>query len=72
MMPLSVALPLMTYFVVSDVVGRAVRLDSQDATIVGVMPVRFENQLLYGPIDVWRPFAFTPQQRQQRPDRACS
>jgi putative ABC transport system permease protein len=49
-----------------SIVGRALRLEGQPVTVVGVMPPGFEHQILWGPIDLWRPFAFTPEQRQAR------
>jgi putative ABC transport system permease protein len=39
-----------------DVVGKTVRLDGQDYTILGVMPRGF--QFLGEPVDVWRPRVF--------------
>jgi len=49
-----------------SIVGRTLRLEGQPVTVVGVMPPGFEHQILWGPIDLWRPFAFTPEQRQAR------
>ena len=48
------------------IVGRTLRLEGQPVTVVGVMPPGFEHPILWGPVDLWRPFAFTPQQRQAR------
>src|SRR5262245_4395925 len=48
------------------IVGRALRLGGQPVTVVGVMPPGFEHQILWGPIDLWRPFAFSPEQRTAR------
>src|SRR5262245_13288276 len=48
------------------IVGRTLRLEGQPVTVVGVMPPGFEHPILWGQIDLWRPFAFTPQQRQAR------
>jgi putative ABC transport system permease protein len=48
------------------VVGRTVRMDGQQVTIIGVMPAEFENPLYWGPIDVWRPLAFDGRTRQIR------
>ena len=42
-----------------DTVGRAIRLDADDYTIVGVLPPSFQFTLL-GAVDVWRPLVFTP------------
>jgi putative ABC transport system permease protein len=48
------------------IVGRALRLDGHLVTVVGVMPRGFEHPLLWGPVDLWRPIAFTAQQQQDR------
>jgi putative ABC transport system permease protein len=48
------------------IVGRTLRLEGQSVQVVGVMPEGFEHQLLWGPIDLWRPFVPTPQQLQAR------
>jgi hypothetical protein len=48
------------------IVGRTLRLEGQPMTVVGVMPPGFEHPILWGPVDLWRPFAFTPQPRQAR------
>jgi len=48
------------------IIGRTLRLEGQPVTVVGVMPPGYEHQILWGPVDLWRPFAFTPQQRQNR------
>jgi predicted permease len=48
------------------IVGKTLRLEGQSVTVVGVMPRGFEHQLLWGPIDLWRPFQIPPQQRQSR------
>ena len=47
-------------------VGRALHLEGQLVTVVGVMPPGFEHPLLWGPVDLWRPIAFTAQQQQNR------
>jgi putative ABC transport system permease protein len=49
-----------------NVLGRTLRLDGDSVKIIGVMPPRFEHPLLWGTVDVWRPIAFTPEQRQNR------
>ena len=48
------------------IIGHTLRLEGQPVTVVGVMPPGYEHQILWGPVDLWRPFAFTPQQRQNR------
>ncbi len=37
------------------VLGRTLRQDGRNVTIVGVMPPEAENNLLWGPVDLWRP-----------------
>jgi len=48
------------------VIGRAVRMDGQQVTIIGVMPAAFENPLYWGHIDLWRPLGFDAATRQTR------
>jgi putative ABC transport system permease protein len=50
----------------TSIVGRTVRLEGDAVTVVGVMPPGFEHPILWGQVDLWRPIAFTPQQRQNR------
>lgn len=44
-----------------ETVGRTMRLNSEDCTVVGVLPETFQFTLL-GRVDVWRPLVFTPEQ----------
>lgn len=37
------------------IVGRAVRIDGESVTIVGVMPARFDDRHLWGEVAAWRP-----------------
>jgi putative ABC transport system permease protein len=51
------------------VVGRAIQLDGEPITVIGVMPEGVSLRLTAGPLvfghpDVWRPLAFTAEQRQ--------
>ena len=48
------------------IVGRSMRLDGANTTVMGVMPRDFDYPLFWGNIDVWRPFAATAQVRQDR------
>jgi predicted permease len=48
------------------IVGRRLRLDGETATVVGIMPEDFEYPLFWGNVDLWRPFAFAADQRQDR------
>jgi putative ABC transport system permease protein len=46
-----------------QVIGRTIRLDDQNYTVVGVMPPKYEFPL---GIDLWTPVALTPAQRHSR------
>jgi len=48
------------------ILERTLRLDGENVKVIGVMPPGFDHPLLWGTVDVWRPLAFTPQQRQNR------
>jgi predicted permease len=37
------------------VIGRSVRLNAEQVTIIGVMPESFVAPLFFGPVDLWRP-----------------
>ncbi len=50
----------------SNIVGRTLRLDGETVTVVGVMPERFRDIMLAGPVSLWRPIAFTDEQKTQR------
>jgi putative ABC transport system permease protein len=50
----------------SNIVGRVIRLDGEQVSVVGVMPARFHDIMLMGPVSLWRPIAFTDDQRQDR------
>lgn len=50
----------------TNLIGRTVRLDGQAVKVIGVMPPGFEYPLLWGNVDLWRPMAFTAEQRQGR------
>ncbi len=52
----------------TNVIGRTLRVDGQPVSVIGVMPASVEYPQLWAPIDAWRPFAFTPEQRQNRRD----
>jgi predicted permease len=54
----------------ADAIGRTLRLDGENVTIVGVMPPRFDYQRLWGRTAFWRPLNFTPDQLQWRDYRA--
>ena len=48
-----------------NVVGRKIQLDGKTVEIVGVMPPGFEHPILWGPVDIWQPLAFTPETENQ-------
>jgi predicted permease len=48
------------------VLGRTLNLNGRETKIVGVMPPSAEYPLLWGPIDLWDPKAFTPEGRGER------
>jgi putative ABC transport system permease protein len=39
------------------IVGRAIRLDGVNVTVIGVMPESFEYPLFWGAVEIWRPLA---------------
>lgn len=43
------------------IVGKSIRLDAVNTVVIGVMPEQFDYPLFWGPVDMWRPFAFPPQ-----------
>ncbi|MBI2812963.1 MAG: ABC transporter permease [Opitutae bacterium] len=48
------------------IVGRDLRLDGENVTVLGVMPPRFDDARLWGPVDAWRPMAFSAENLQNR------
>ena len=49
-----------------NVIGRKIQLDGQTVEVVGVMPPGFEHPMLWGPVDIWQPMAFTPEGKTNR------
>ena len=50
----------------TNIIGRAIRLDGEAVTVVGVMPARFHDVMLMGPAYLWRPIAFSDAERADR------
>ncbi len=38
-----------------SVIGRSIRLNAEQVTVIGVMPESFVAPLFFGPVDLWRP-----------------
>jgi predicted permease len=49
-----------------NVVGSSLRLNGEQALVIGVMPPGFEHPLLWGNIDLWTPLTFPADQRRAR------
>jgi putative ABC transport system permease protein len=50
----------------ADIIGREVRVGNETVTVIGVMPPSFEDPLLWGPTDAWRPLTFSDAARANR------
>jgi predicted permease len=49
-----------------QIVGRDIRLDGENVTVIGVMPPGFNDRMLWGSLDAWRPMAWSDENRQVR------
>jgi predicted permease len=49
-----------------DIVGRTLRFNGENVTIIGVMPPGFDYPLLWGRVDIWTPLVFPPDQQRAR------
>jgi len=49
-----------------NAVGRTIQLDGRSVQVIGVMPADFEYPILWNSVDLWRPIAFTAEQRRDR------
>ncbi len=47
-------------------IGRDIRLNGQPVTVIGIMPPGFEDRQLWGRIELWRPMAWSPSDRETR------
>ncbi|HEX2100005.1 MAG TPA: ABC transporter permease, partial [Candidatus Synoicihabitans sp.] len=50
----------------ADVVGRSLRIDAEEITIIGVLPASADYPMFWGRVDLWRPIALTNDWRQER------
>ena len=50
----------------TNIVGRTLRLDGESVTVIGVMPPTSHDIMLTGPVSMWRPLAFTEEERRNR------
>jgi putative ABC transport system permease protein len=48
----------------AGIIGRRIRVDGVSTTVIGVMPESFDQPILWGPVEMWRPFKFSEKQRQ--------
>jgi putative ABC transport system permease protein len=55
-----------------NILGRTLQIDGKDVKVIGVMPPSFEQPLLWGNVDLWRPLAFTAEQRHDRDNNYLS
>lgn len=46
-----------------SVIGKTIQIDGEGTTVVGVMPEEFSSIFLWGPGDIFRPLALTPQEK---------
>jgi putative ABC transport system permease protein len=49
-----------------NIIGRRIQLDGKTVEIIGVMPPQFDHPILWGPIDMWQPLAFTKEGKANR------
>lgn len=49
-----------------NIIGRTIQLDGKTVEIIGVMPPGIDHPILWGPIDIWQPLAFSKEQRANR------
>jgi putative ABC transport system permease protein len=48
------------------VIGRTLRLNAEQVTVIGVMPASFSYPLFFGKVDLWRPMTVPPQVKDDR------
>ena len=49
-----------------DIIGRSVRIDGEPHEVIGVLPESFNDWRTLGPVDFFRPLAFTPAEAADR------
>jgi predicted permease len=49
-----------------QIVGRTLRIDSEEVVIIGVMPEKFSYPMFWGKVDLWRPLRLSNDWRQER------
>ncbi len=49
-----------------EIVGRSIRLNAEQVTVIGVMPASFKYPLFFGKVDLWRPMTVPPQVKDDR------
>jgi putative ABC transport system permease protein len=49
-----------------DIIGRTLRVDAENVTVIGVMPPSFDYRIMWGPTAYWRPLNYTPEQLKAR------
>ena len=48
------------------IIGRTLRLNAEQVTVIGVMPPSFKYPLFFGKVDLWRPMTVPPQVKDDR------
>jgi predicted permease len=49
-------------------IGKVLRVDGRPMEVIGVMPGSFDVPQLWSPIEIWKPFVFSAEDRQNRRD----
>lgn len=48
------------------VIGRTIRINAEQVTVIGVMPPTFDDPMIWGEVAAWRPLALNDRARQDR------
>lgn len=54
------------------IIGRSIRLNAEQVTVIGVMPASFVAPLFFGPVDLWRPITIPTHIVEDRSNRFFS